>query len=128
MFVPSWTAVRRLSEMSRIASRDIISLIGEETLSAVRLDRPYEGSDTLPTDGLFIEIGSDPNADFARDLGVATDEGGFIRVGVDMSTTVPGVFAAGDITDGSAKFQQVITAAAEGAIAARSIHAALAKA
>ena len=121
-------SLRNNPKVDIILETNVISLIGEETLSAVRLDRPYEGSDTLPTDGLFIEIGSDPNADFARDLGVATDEGGFIRVGVDMSTTVPGVFAAGDITDGSAKFQQVITAAAEGAIAARSIHAALAKA
>jgi len=111
-----------------VLGTNVVSLVGEETLTAVKLDRTYEGSDTLPTDGLFIEIGSDPNADFARDLGVATDEGGFIRVAADMSTSVPGIFAAGDITDGSAKFRQVITAAAEGAIAARSIHAALAKA
>ncbi len=76
---------------------------------------------------MFIEIGSDPNVDLARDLGVATDDGGFITVGADMSTNIPGIYAAGDITDGSDKFRQVITAAAEGAIAARTLHAALAK-
>ncbi|NTV55624.1 MAG: FAD-dependent oxidoreductase, partial [Candidatus Moranbacteria bacterium] len=50
-----------------ILETNVVSLVGDEALTAVKLDRPYEGSDTLPTDGLFIEIGSDPNADFARD-------------------------------------------------------------
>jgi thioredoxin reductase (NADPH) len=120
-------SLRKNPKVQIILGTKVISLIGDDTLTAVKLDRPYEGSDTLPTDGLFIEIGSDPNADFAHDLGVATDEGGNVKVGSDMSTNVPGIFAAGDITDGSDKFRQVITAAAEGAIAARTIHSALAK-
>lgn len=120
-------SLRNNPKVEIILGTNVISLVGNETLEAVKLDRSFNGSDTLPTDGLFIEIGSDPNADFAHDLGVATDEGGFIRVGSDMSTNVPGVFAAGDITDGSDKFRQVVTAAAEGAIAARSIHSALSK-
>jgi len=110
-----------------ILGTNVVSLEGDEALTAVRLDRPYGGSDTLPTDGLFIEIGSDPNVDLAHGLGVVTDKDGFIRVGADMSTSVAGVYAAGDITDGSDKFRQVVTATAEGAIAARAIHAALAK-
>ena len=106
---------------------NIVSLVGKDSLSAVTIDTPHDGSDTIPTDGLFIEIGSDPNADFARDLGAETDEHGYVKVGPDMSTSVPGVFAAGDITDGSDGFRQVVTAVSEGAIAARSIHAALGK-
>mgnify|MGYP003884957071 CR=1 FL=1 len=39
----------------------------------------------------------------------------------DRSTNIPGVFAAGDITTGSNGFRQIITAVAEGAIAARSV-------
>ncbi|MEI7749501.1 MAG: FAD-dependent oxidoreductase [Candidatus Moraniibacteriota bacterium] len=120
-------ALRERPNVDIILDTNVISLIGEESLTAVKLDHPYEGSDILPTDGLFIEIGSDPSADFARDLGVATDESGFIKVNADMSTSVAGIYAAGDITDGSDKFRQVITAAAEGAIAARSIHTVLAK-
>ncbi len=119
--------LRENPKVDIILGTNVVALEGDESLTAVKLDRPYGESDMLPTDGLFIEIGSDPNADFARDLGVATDAGGFIRVGADMSTDVPGVFAAGDITDGSDGFRQVVTAAAEGAIAARSIHSALAK-
>ena len=45
----------------------------------------------------------------------------YLKINPDSSTSVVGVWAAGDITNGSDKFRQVITAAAEGAIAARSI-------
>jgi thioredoxin reductase (NADPH) len=120
-------SLRSNPKVDIILEANVVSLVGDEALTSVKLDRPHEGSDMLSTDGLFIEIGSDPNASFAHDLGVATDESGCVHVGSDMSTNVLGVFAAGDITDGSDKFRQVVTAAAEGAIAARSIHAALAK-
>ncbi|NTW15512.1 MAG: FAD-dependent oxidoreductase [Candidatus Moranbacteria bacterium] len=119
--------LREKGNVSIILGTNVVSLSGTETLTSVTLDRPYDGSETLPVDGLFIEIGSDPSADFARDLGVETDESGFVKVAADMTTNVPGVFAAGDLTDGSAKFRQVVTAAAEGAIAARSIHAYLSR-
>ncbi len=120
-------ALRKKPNVDIILGTNVVSLVGRESLEAVKLDTSFEGSDTLQTDGLFIEIGSDPNVDLARDLGVATDDGGFITVGADMSTNIPGIYAAGDITDGSDKFRQVVTAAAEGAIAARTIHAALVK-
>lgn len=119
--------LRERGNVSVILGTNVTALSGEETLTGVSLDRPHDGSETLSLDGLFIEIGSDPSADFARDLGVATDEGGFVKVSADMTTSVPGVFAAGDLTDGSAKFRQVVTAAAEGAIAARSIHSYLSR-
>ena len=50
-----------------------------------------------------------------------TDADGYIKIKSDSSASVAGVWAAGDITDGSDKFRQVVTACAEGAIAARSI-------
>ena len=75
----------------------------------------------MPIGGLFIEAGSDPSVDLPENLGVELDEQGYIKINTDSSTNVAGVWAAGDITNGSDKFRQVITAAAEGAIAARSI-------
>jgi thioredoxin reductase len=59
--------------------------------------------------------------DFAKDLNLEIDENNHIQIQSDSATSVTGVWAAGDITNGSDKFRQVITAAAEGAIAARSI-------
>ena len=50
------------------------------------------------------------------------DEKGFIRVDPGMRTSVPGVFAAGDISTGSDYFWQIATAVGEGAVAARSAY------
>ena len=56
-----------------------------------------------------------------RKLGVDVDDDGYIIIQSDAATSVSGVWSAGDSTTGSDNFKQVITAAAEGAIAARSI-------
>jgi thioredoxin reductase (NADPH) len=71
---------------------------------------------------LFIEAGFIPAfEEFTRDLDLEKDEQGYIKIKKDGATNMPGIFAAGDITDGSDGFRQVITAAAEGAIAARAV-------
>ena len=75
----------------------------------------------LKMDGLFIEIGSVPTTVIFKSLGVEVNEEGYIKVKEDMSTNVPGVYAAGDITTASNGFRQIITAVSEGAIAANSI-------
>ncbi len=72
----------------------------------------------LDVDGLFIEAGSVPSTTLTSALGVELDEAGFIKVSADMSTNISGVFAAGDITNGSAGLRQITTAVGEGAIAA----------
>jgi thioredoxin reductase (NADPH) len=72
--------------------------------------------------GIFIEIGSVPGVGLAKELGVAVDTEDYIIVKDDQSTNVERIFAAGDVTTGSNKFRQMITAAAEGAIAAGSVY------
>jgi thioredoxin reductase (NADPH) len=108
-----------------ILSTNIIEAIGTERLEAVKLDRPHNDSDTLKTDGLFIEIGSEPDTTLMDHLGVNTDETGFIEVNDDQTTNVKGIWAAGDITTASNRFHQAITAAAEGAIASENIYTTL---
>ncbi|MBS3802639.1 MAG: FAD-dependent oxidoreductase, partial [Candidatus Thermoplasmatota archaeon] len=66
-------------------------------------------------EGLFISIGVVPQNDLAKKLGVKLDDHGYIKVDSQMRTNVKGVYAAGDITGG---LRQVVTAAAEGAVAA----------
>ncbi|PNX46343.1 MAG: thioredoxin-disulfide reductase [Thermoplasmata archaeon M8B2D] len=68
-------------------------------------------------DGVFISIGEEPQNKLAKKLGVKLDEKGFIIVDRQMRTNIKGLYAAGDITGG---LRQVVTAAAEGAIAALS--------
>ncbi len=101
-----------------IRNTNIIEIRGEQKVERVILDKAYDDKTYLELDGVFVEIGSEPGVELARTLGVEIDEQGYIKVNADMSTNVPGVFAAGDITTGSNKFRQILTAAAEGAISA----------
>ena len=91
-------------------------LLGNEKLEGVRLSNGQE----LRLDGLFIEIGGVPNTDFLKDLGVELDNVGHIIVDKEMRSSMPGIFAAGDVIDHPLK--QCITAAAEGAVAAYSAY------
>ncbi len=69
----------------------------------------------LVVDGVFVSIGEEPQNELARQLGVKLDENGFVLVDKEQRTNVQGVYAAGDITGG---LRQIVTACAEGAIAA----------
>ncbi len=110
-----------------IYNTKVVEIVGEEKLDYVILDSPYKGSRELKLDGLFVEIGFEPDPTLARQLGVELDEEGLIKIKPDCSTSIPGVFAAGDATTGSNKLRQIVTSAAEGAIAAESVYLYLAR-
>jgi thioredoxin reductase (NADPH) len=74
----------------------------------------------LNVNGVFVEIGFEPPMDFARANGLETDAMGYIKVDEWMRTNIQGVFAAGDCTGMWLGFRQVITSAAQGAVAAHS--------
>ncbi len=76
----------------------------------------------LDVNGIFIEIGFEPDIEWAKRNGLAVDERGYIIVDDWMKTNLPGVFAAGDCTSKWPNFRQVVTAAAMGAIAAYSAY------
>ncbi|KAL7346270.1 thioredoxin reductase [Encephalitozoon intestinalis] len=69
---------------------------------------------TIPMDGVFFGIGHDPNTSFLKSVNVDLDSNGYIVVKDDACTSVPGLFAAGDVCD--RKYRQAVTAAASGAI------------
>jgi len=70
------------------------------------------------TDAVFIFAGTVPQSALAGGLNVSLDESGYVITDKKMATNVSGLYAAGDIRSGA--FRQVITAAADGAIAAHS--------
>ncbi len=104
-----------------IYNTNVKEILGESKIEKVSLDNLYKGKDKLELDGLFIEIGFTPSTTLVEELGVDIDDEGYIKVETDGRTTAQGIWAAGDITTGSDKFKQIITAASEGAIAANSI-------
>jgi thioredoxin reductase (NADPH) len=105
-----------------IYNTNIKEIKGENTVAKIVFDKEYDGKGELEVQGVFVEIGSEPGVELAGQLGVNIDEQGFIVVNPDQSTNVSGVYAAGDATTGSNKVRQVLTASAEGAIAAASVY------
>jgi len=67
-------------------------------------------------DAVFVFIGSIPQTQFLRDTDIELDETGYIITDCGMQSSLPGLFAAGDVR--ATPFRQIITAAADGAIAA----------
>jgi len=104
-----------------INNTNIKEIRGSEKVTEVLLDNIYKRSDILVVDGIFVEIGFDPHIKIIENIGVEVDEEGYVKIEADGRTSVRGIWAAGDITNGSNKFKQIVTATAEGAIAANSI-------
>ena len=73
---------------------------------------------TLEVPVVFVCVGTDPVSELAAGA-VELDEQGFITTDADLQTSAPGVFAAGDVRSGA--WPQVVTAAADGALAVRSV-------
>ncbi len=92
------------------------SIDGSEAVEKLRVRNVGTGEqDDFPVAAVFIFIGHIPNSSFIRDL-VDIDSGGHVIVNDWMETNVPGIFAAGDIRQNSAR--QVVTSAGDGATAA----------
>lgn len=81
----------------------------------------------IPTQGIFIAVGSIPSVDLIKTLGVEVDEEQCIKIDEHQKSTNDRIYAAGDVTTGSAKFRQTIMSAAEWCLAAHSIHEAMLK-
>lgn len=93
----------------------IDEIAGDGKVDRVRLRRVDSGaSEEAPTEGVFIFIGHYPNSALFKDK-LAMDEQGYIRVDDRMRTSVPGVFAAGEIMD--PVWRQVATSVGQGSAA-----------
>ncbi|MBI2117618.1 FAD-dependent oxidoreductase [Candidatus Peregrinibacteria bacterium] len=118
---PYWVdRVRSRDNVVLVLERNVVEILGKGKVTGVRLDTPFDGKDILPLDGVFIEVGADPASDLAKEAGCALDAKGYVRVDAAQATTVPGLFAAGDITTNSNYFAQFTTAAGEATVAANS--------
>lgn len=99
-----------------------IKKTAEGKFGGITLNRDHKETPDLPIDGLFIEVGADPNVRLATGAGVSLDKIGHIATDNMMQTNVPGLYAAGDIVAHFGHFKQDITASAMGAVAATSAY------
>jgi thioredoxin reductase (NADPH) len=139
--------IKEIEQVSNITVRlgvEVIGGKGKEHLEALTLRERASGATvTVPTSALFVLIGAEPQTDWLPD-GIERDEHGFILTGRDLvrggrppegwtlersplllETSVPGVFAAGDVRYRSVK--RVASAVGEGAIAIQLVHEYLAE-
>lgn len=76
----------------------------------------------IPADGIFVAVGTDPSITLVKDMEIDLDAEGCIIVDKRQESSIKGLYAAGDVTTNSNKFRQTIMSAAEGCLAANSIH------
>lgn len=121
---PYWVdKVKEKNNVEFVLNTNAIEVLGEQKVTGLKLDTPYQGSDTLKVDGVFIEIGSIPAIDLPKQLGCEIDARGFLKVDGAQKTNVTGAFGAGDLTSGSNYFAQFATSVGEAAVAANSAFA-----
>ncbi|MDD3480858.1 MAG: FAD-dependent oxidoreductase [Patescibacteria group bacterium] len=116
---PDWqTRIKKAKNVEILFKTQVKEIVGKEKVEKIVLDNGKE----LSVDGLFIEIGETPSSVLYDQLGLKRDKEGYVVVDQKMKTSKEGIWAVGDSTTGSNKFRQIVTACAEGAIAANTIY------
>lgn len=101
--------INKSEKVSVLNSTQITAVIGDKMVSTIKIKKE-DKEKTLFVQGVFVEIGLIPNAEFAKILD--KNEKGEIKVDSYNKTNIPGIFAAGDVTDVPEK--QIVIAAGEG--------------
>lgn len=103
-------------KISFLMNSEVTEVLGDEAVTGVRLRDTKTGEEsTFETQGVFLAIGHQPNTELFKGV-IDMDAAGYIVPSEFTMTNVPGVFAAGDVTDH--RYRQAITAAGDGCRAA----------
>lgn len=108
--------VEKSKKVSIFNHSQVTEILGDDFVKAMKIKKDKKEK-TLAVQGIFVEIGLIPNSNFAVDLNKTKI--GEIKVNNKNETNIPGIFAAGDVTDVFEK--QIIIAAGEGAKATLSV-------
>jgi len=131
--------IAQMGNIQVVVNSEVTSVEGSDHLAAITIRNNKTGkSETLPADAMFIFIGTVPSTEMVRDV-VERDEAGFIYTGQDlitngrrpknwslkrdpflMETSVPGIFAAGDVRHGV--IRRVASAVGQGSVAVSLVH------
>ncbi|HUI68709.1 MAG TPA: FAD-dependent oxidoreductase [Nitrospirota bacterium] len=98
---------------------EVKEIVGDKTVKSVKIENNKTHAVTeMQADGVFVAIGYVPNNEIAKALGLELDNEGYVKVDLTtMRTSIPRVYAGGDITGG---LKQIVVAVGQGSIAAMS--------
>lgn len=109
--------IKKNKKIEVINKTNIKEVRGDNLVREIVLDKPYKGKKEIELQGIFVAIGHLALSDLAKSIGVEINKKGEIKINhMTSQTNVPGVFAAGDVTD--KEFKQLITGVADGCTAA----------
>jgi alkyl hydroperoxide reductase subunit F len=112
--------VKDVPNLTVLLEQEILAIKGKDLVSAITVkDKKANEEKDLNVEGVFVEIGLIPNSGFVRNV-LTLNERDEIKVNCSCETGVPGLYAAGDVTDIPEK--QIVVAAGEGAKAALQAH------
>ncbi len=115
------TRVRNNDKIIVLEGTQVKEVFGDgKLLSGVTLSKPFNGSEKLDIEGLFVAIGHLPQTSLVKDLDVELDSHNQIKIDRASRTSLKGFYAAGDCTD--TPWKQAIISAAEGSQAANSAY------
>jgi len=113
---PAWISlVEKNTKIESLFNEELIGIEGTKKVEGITL----KSGKKIALDGVFIEIGSKPKITLLESLGIE-HKNNYIITNSRQQTNIPGFYAAGDVTHNELK--QIVTAAAQGAIAAFNIY------
>ena len=113
--------IEKNKKIEVINNTNVVEVKGEDNVTSVLLDKVHNNKKELILDGVFVAIGHKILSELAKPLGVKTNDKGEIIINhMTSETNIPGILAAGDVTD--KQFKQLITGVADGCTAAYSAY------
>ncbi len=109
---PNVEGVEKNEKIEIIAPAKVSKILGEDSVTGVEIDN----GQTLDCAAVFVAIGHIPLSELAKHAGVDLTERGEIKINRNSETSVPGIYAAGDVCDTA--FKQAIVGSSEGVTAA----------
>lgn len=107
--------VKETENLTILWHTEVLEVLGDKKVTGVRLiQNETKEESELSLDGVFVAVGISPTNELLKDL-VKIDEAGFVCTDDYMETSIPGIFAAGDVR--VKVLRQIVTAAADGAVA-----------
>ena len=116
----NYDAVTKHPKIEIIYNTNVLEIYGEKKVAGVLLDKKVNGSDRLALDAVFVAVGHLPLSQIAAQTGVEIDAKGHVKINRNSETSLPGFFAAGDVTD--TRFKQAIVGVGEAVSAAYSAY------